>query len=127
MSDGRRRGPIVALPLPECELCQQPTHRQTWEENGHLCTRCSSGIAATVRMVPIRGATVTDLGELRRRRLDREEQLDQTAFVERYRPPVPGQLELPAEQEPACRWAHGVVTALDSRGLCAVCAEDDEA
>ena len=85
-------------PLPECELCEQPTHRQTWEENGHLCTRCSSGIADTVRMIPVRSASVVDIGELRRRRLDRQETLDQTTFVERYLPPVPGQLELPQDE-----------------------------
>lgn len=29
-------------------------------------------------------------------------------------------------QEPACRWAHGPVADLDDRGLCAVCAADEE-
>lgn len=97
MSDGRRRGPIIAEPLPECSLCEQPTRREAWEENGQLCTGCSSGIADTVRMLPVRGATVTDIADQRRRRVDRQEQLDETVFVERFLPPVPGQLELGEE------------------------------
>jgi len=115
----------VAAPLPECEMpgCEQPVRRQVWEANGHLCTACSRGIADTVRMVPVRGADVVDLDELRRRRLDRHEQLELTTFVERWLPPVPGQPAPPA-QDPSCQWAHGGVSEVDSRGLCAVCAED---
>ncbi len=81
-----------AEPLPECELCEQPTLRAAWEENGHLCTRCVRGIADTVRMLPVPSADVAHLDDARRRRLDRLAQNEQTVFVERYLPPVPGQL-----------------------------------
>lgn len=89
--------PKVAEPLPECELCERPTHREAWEANGHLCTDCCRGIADTVRMLPVGGADVVALDELRARRLSRQTALDETVFVERYVPPVPGQLELPED------------------------------
>lgn len=89
----------TAEPLPECELCEKPTLRSAWEENGRLCTACSRGIADTVRMVPVLGADVVSLEDLRRRRFDRQAALDETVYVERYIPPVPGQLELPEEEQ----------------------------
>jgi hypothetical protein len=93
---------LVAEPLPECELCERPTHRATWEENGHLCTPCVSGIADTVRMLPV-GPRVVDLADerTRRRRLEQHDQglTDETAFVEGYRPPVPGQQLIPGTLE----------------------------
>lgn len=87
----------IAEPLPECELCERPTHRATWEANGRLCTPCSTGIADTVRMVPVRGVVDLASERTRRRRLEHlaGDQDDATAYVERYTPPVPGQLELP--------------------------------
>ena len=93
----------TAEPLPECELCEQPTHRATWEDNGRLCTQCSRGIADTVRMLPVRG--VVDLADerTRRRRLQHlaDDLDDATAYVERYIPPVPGQLTI-APPCPSC-------------------------
>lgn len=68
-----------AEPLPECRLCEMPTARAAWEDNGGLCTPCVDGIADTVRMVPVRSAPPAD---------------DRTVYVERYLPPVPGQLAL---------------------------------
>jgi hypothetical protein len=64
----------IADPLPECLLCEVPTARATHEANGGLCSSCSDGIDATVRMLPVRLAPPAD---------------DRTAYVERYRPPVP--------------------------------------
>jgi hypothetical protein len=89
----------IAAPLPECRLCEAPTRRDAWERNGQLCTECATGIADTVRMLPIGRATLLSLDEARRARLAAQgERLDDaTAYVERYRPPVPGQLELPEE------------------------------
>jgi hypothetical protein len=71
----------IARPLPECRLCESPTRRSVWLENAGLCTECVDGIAATVRMVRLPPAP-DDFG-------------DATVFVERYVPPVPGQLPLP--------------------------------
>lgn len=93
----------IAEPLPECDLCEAPTKREVWEENGRLCTRCSKGIADTVRMLPAGGGVVDLERERARRRasdaLARSDALDDhTVFVERYVPPVPGQLELEDEQ-----------------------------
>jgi hypothetical protein len=65
----------VAAPLPECRLCESPTKRSVWEANGELCTDCVTVLIDTVRMLPIRDAPPMD---------------DRTAFVEGYRPPVPG-------------------------------------
>lgn len=87
----------VADPLPECELCDRPTLRTAWEENGRLCTVCARGLADTVRMVPLRRADVVALDDVRRQRLQRETADAETVFVERYLPPVPGQLELPEQ------------------------------
>lgn len=88
----------LAEPLPECSLCETPTARDAHERNGGLCTACVAGIADTVRMVPVGG--VVDLERERARRrasaaLDQAD--DHTVYVERYVPPVPGQLELPRE------------------------------
>jgi hypothetical protein len=87
----------TADPLPECELCEAPTARDAHAANGGLCTPCRTGIADTVRMLPVRD--VVDLADerTRRRRLEHlaVDHDDATAYVERYRPPVPGQLELP--------------------------------
>lgn len=65
----------VAEPLPECRLCERPTLRAVWEANGELCTDCADTIADTVRMLPVRTPPPD---------------LDVTAYVERFRPPVPG-------------------------------------
>lgn len=65
----------IAQPLPECRLCEAPTKRDVWEANGELCTPCADAIADTVRMLPVRTGPPMD---------------DRTAFVEGYRPPVPG-------------------------------------
>lgn len=62
-----------APPLPECRLCEAPTHRATWEANGELCTPCLTGIGDTVRMLPVALPPAND----------------DTGFVEGYRPPVP--------------------------------------
>jgi hypothetical protein len=64
----------IAEPLPECLLCERPTRRKTHEDNAGLCGECATGIADTVTMLPIRPAVDAD---------------DRTAYVERYRPPVP--------------------------------------
>lgn len=101
--------PGTAAPLPECLLCEAATRRDVHERNKGLCSRCAGD--ATVRIAPLRSVD------------------DDTAYVERYRPPVPpvpGQLELSVTQEPACRWAHGPVAALDPRGLCRICADDED-
>lgn len=74
----------VADPLPECQLCERPTRRATHERNRGLCNDCTHGIAETVRMLPVRTAP--------------HELSDHTVNVERYRPPVPGQL--PIEDQP---------------------------
>jgi recombinational DNA repair protein (RecF pathway) len=79
----------IADPLPECSLCGTPTKRAKHERNGGLCSRCASGVADTVRMLPAGGVVDLDRERARRRA---SEALDQTVFVERYRPPVPGQL-----------------------------------
>jgi hypothetical protein len=89
----------IAEPLPECELCGTPTKREAWETNGRVCTPCGQGLAATVRMLPA-GGGVVDLDRERARRRASEaltvpDANDLTVFVERYTPPVPGQLELP--------------------------------
>jgi hypothetical protein len=63
----------TAEPLPECRLCDQPTHRATWEANGELCTPCTRGIDETVRMLPV-GLPPAN---------------DDTGYVERWTPPVP--------------------------------------
>jgi hypothetical protein len=85
-----------ALPLPECRLCEQPTRRDVYDRNGELCTRCADGITDTVRMLPVRDVdTVADLQAARARR---QEENEQTAYVERYLPPVPGQLQLGEDQ-----------------------------
>lgn len=81
----------IADPLPECSLCENPVLRLVHERNGGLCSRCAAGIAATVRMLPIR-----DPEQLQRQRdLRAERNLDETVFVERWLPPVPGQPPLP--------------------------------
>lgn len=74
----------IARPLPECRLCEQPTKRPVWLANGGLCSSCSEGIDATVKMVrlpPAPDQFVTDA----------------TAYVETWRPPVPGQLAIDDE------------------------------
>lgn len=88
----------IAIPLPECALCERPTRRATLDANGGLCSACATGVADTVRMLPIRGA-VSDLETARRLRDQRGDEDAQTVFVERYIPPVPGQLTLPAAAE----------------------------
>lgn len=87
----------IAEPLPECSLCEAPTARAAHDANGGLCTPCRTGIADTVRMLPVRGVVDLDSERTRRRRLEHlaDDQDDATAYVERYLPPVPGQLELP--------------------------------
>jgi hypothetical protein len=97
----------IAEPLPECRLCERPTRRTVHADNGGLCGECLTGIADTVKMLPIRPDVEPD---------------DRTAYVERYRPPVPPRVE----QQPACRWAHGPVRSVDHGGLCRLCAEDEE-
>jgi len=72
----------MARPLPECKLCERPTARATWLELGGLCSECNDGIrgiAATVRMARLPPAPDQFL-------------TDATVHVERYVPPVPGQL-----------------------------------
>jgi hypothetical protein len=92
-----------AAPLPECSLCETPTARDVHERNGGLCTRCNQGIADTVRMVPVRG--VVDLERERARRrasqalTPSDDDDDVTAYVERYVPPVPGQLVIGPEDD----------------------------
>jgi hypothetical protein len=81
-----RRLVAMARPLPECRLCETPTHRESWLANGGLCSDCADGIAATVRMVGLR--PLPDDGP------------DQTVMVEGYRPPVPGQLTIDGEEQP---------------------------
>ena len=63
----------VADPLPECDLCEVPTARAVHDKNGGLYSPCATGIADTVRMLPV-GLPPAN---------------DDTAYVERYRPPVP--------------------------------------
>lgn len=77
-----RRLVNMARPLPECRLCEIPTARATWLANGGLCTECTDGLAATVRMVGLRPLPA--------------DSADQTVIVEGYRPPVPGQLAIDA-------------------------------
>jgi hypothetical protein len=79
MTGRHRRTLQVVPPLPECNLCERPTARTAHEANGGLCTECATGLAQTVRMLPVRTPPEAD---------------DRTVFVERYRPPVPGQLAL---------------------------------
>jgi hypothetical protein len=75
---GRHRPTLhMVPPLPECQLCERPTARAAYDANGGLCTECNDGLAQTVRMLPVRLPPAPD---------------DRTVFVERYRPPVPGQL-----------------------------------
>jgi hypothetical protein len=76
----------VAKPLPECALCEMPTSREAYLANGGLCTPCTSGIDATVRMVRLPPAPDQFVS-------------DATAYVEQYRPPVPGQLAIDEEQQ----------------------------
>lgn len=71
----------IARPLPECGSCEQPTKRATWLANGGLCTDCADVIDATVKMVRLPPAPDQFVS-------------DATAYVETYRPPVPGQLDL---------------------------------
>lgn len=33
-------GPRIARPLPECQLCETPTKRATWEALAGLCSPC---------------------------------------------------------------------------------------
>ncbi len=86
----------TAEPLPECRLCDRPTARTAWDRNGGLCTDCADGITATVRMLLPAG--VTDLAGERDRRARLQglaaDQADATVYVERYLPPVPGQLRI---------------------------------
>jgi len=82
----------IAEPLPECAMCENPMLRADHDLQGGLCSRCSRGIDATVRMLP--PGKVADLGRARRQRLllatDRPPMVDNpTVFVERYTPPVP--------------------------------------
>jgi hypothetical protein len=90
----------VADPLPECALCATPTKRDAHDRNGGLCSPCATGVADTVRMLPVRGGVVDlDSERDRRRRLEHlaGDHDDATAYVERWLPPVPGQLELTDE------------------------------
>lgn len=82
----------LADPLPECALCERPTQRAAHDANGGLCTPCATGIADTVRMLPVRD--VADAAELRAMHTRRQLEDDDTVIVEGYRPPVPGQLAL---------------------------------
>jgi hypothetical protein len=95
----------TAEPLPECMApgCGMPTKRAVFLETGGLCTLCASTLDDTVRMLP--PGQVVDIGRVRRQRLlsqSRPPVVDdaQTVFVERYTPPVPGQLDLPLELPP---------------------------
>lgn len=90
----------IAEPLPECSLCGTPTRRAAHESNGGLCTGCLTGISDTVRMLPVRDVVDLDSERNRRRRLEHlaGDLEDATAYVERYRPPVPGQLRLDDEE-----------------------------
>lgn len=65
----------VAEPLPECPVCERPVRRVVAERTGGLCSECADGVPETVRMLPVRLPPAPD---------------DLTAYVERYRPPVPG-------------------------------------
>lgn len=72
----------VARPLPECAGCDRPTHRETWLANGGLCRECKGDYAAaTVKMTRLPPSPDECIP-------------DATAYVESYRPPVPGQLEI---------------------------------
>lgn len=86
-----------ASPLPECEMCGTPTVRDKHTENGGLCSKCLRGIADTVRMLPVGGGVVDLSRERARRRLLAPP--DVTVFVERYTPPVPGQLTIDPEDD----------------------------
>jgi hypothetical protein len=89
----------VAEPLPECGLCSRPTRRVTHATHGGLCGQCATGVADTVRMLPVRDVAGPSSAERRRQALTRRSDVldDCTGFVERYVPPVPGQLALPIE------------------------------
>jgi hypothetical protein len=86
----------VANPLPECENCERPTLRATWDANDGLCTDCAEQLT-TVRMLPV-GRAEPDAGRRRRLGLLRRDHEDPTVYVERYLPPVPGQLHLEDQQ-----------------------------
>ena len=42
---------VVPQPLPECGLCEQPTRRAVYEDNGGLCSSCSEGITRIAQHV----------------------------------------------------------------------------
>jgi hypothetical protein len=91
----------IAEPLPECQLCERPTKRSVHDKNKGLCNACATGIEDTVRMLIPPG--VVDLADERERRrrlvASRLTLTDETVYVETYRPPVPGQLELPEGEQ----------------------------
>jgi hypothetical protein len=45
-------GPVIAAPLPECELCETPTRRATHDRNGGLCNDCIQGIWKAAALLP---------------------------------------------------------------------------
>lgn len=67
---------VIAFPLPECPMCEQPVRRDVAEANDGLCTPCSR-LVSTVRMAPVALP------------LPYEGRDDDTGFVEGYRPDVP--------------------------------------
>jgi hypothetical protein len=79
----------IAQPLPECRLCEVPTRRDSFDRNGGLCTDCAHGIAATVRMLPVRDTE--DLERQQRMAAARHDEDALTVQVERWLPPVPGE------------------------------------
>jgi hypothetical protein len=63
-----------AKPLPECPGCDRPTLRDVYLAHGGMCSECAE-LVPTVKMLPVRDGPPPD---------------DRTAFVEGWRPPVPG-------------------------------------
>lgn len=75
----------IARPLPECSSCEQPTNRAVYLANGGLCTPCRDDVSdATVKMSRLPPAPDEFVADI-------------TAYVEQYRPPVPGQLVIDDE------------------------------
>jgi hypothetical protein len=78
----------IARPLPECPMCETPVRRATFLENGGLCPTCramNDELGDTVQMTRLPPAPDQFL-------------TDATVNVERYTPPVPGQLALDEDQ-----------------------------
>lgn len=70
----------IGQPLPECAGCHRPTKRATFDRTHGLCSDCAGELEQTARITPLHVVT------------------DDTVYVERYLPPVPGQLALEDEQ-----------------------------